>query len=977
MKNNDLNKTINILLFSYIIILPLLDICKYYFLNIEVFGFSLIEFINLFFCISMMLLILYNKYKKQKNVDKTVIVSVLILLVYLFFHSLNIIKIKESPDILMSILVETYYIVRAYVLPFTLLYVIYNVDTNRRNVYRMLSFLGFIIAFVILISNIFNFGIITYDSYFGNDSLIYGNIFDWYNDITVNNYVHYMSKGIFVSGNQLSIIMVSLLAISSLCLIKERSWYLYISYIMKCISLIIISTKTSIFGLFIVLIFTILVCVFSKIIKKDNRILTNIVYFIIITFLSFQLFLISPISYKLGINNYENTRKNDIEEIKNKTEKSENIDNKKENNESIDNEKNNDIDTKENENNEQKENIICGFAKQNKQFEVTSEVSSLNMRKYIYNILYNNNSKSNDVCIFLEENDLNSFLKKQTYTYKEKKDLIFIIENYSSFFGIHPSLIEFMPVEKYLYFWIDVINNKAEIKSDFRVIKKLMAEEYIDKNFNRNMGKLFGVTYISNFPNIENDVITQYTWFGLVGVNLFVIPFYLLFIYYAIYFVKNINKKFLIDEIIIMFSIFLILSICVFSGHWFGDMFSMSILIILLGLCHSIKKEIEKKDINNKKKLLFVIWSFTMGGGAERVLANLVNNLSSDKYDISVIEYWHAEVNTEKVNSNIKVLKPVVNSTKEHILIRKFKELCLKYCSGVLRLFYASDEYDVEIAFNCLFPTFFVRNNINALAVFHGDIYNFKKEKYKYLIQKLNLNKFKKIVTISENSYNSIVDVYPKLKKDVVLIKNGLIEKDIINLSNEKNEYKEKDYYLYIGRLDSNKNPLFLLDLAEIIKKNNKKYKIKIMGTGELFSQLNEEIKKRNLEDIVETLGYIKNPYPYIKKAKALLLCSYSEGLPTVLLEGLFLDKPFISTLVGGVKELAVDNNCGIVANVPEEFYNAIIKLEDEELYNHYVENCKITKKQYTIENQAKQFEKLIDNMEERNEKSKHNSSCL
>ena len=38
-----------------------------------------------------------------------------------------------------------------------------------------------------------------------------------------------------------------------------------------------------------------------------------------------------------------------------------------------------------------------------------------------------------------------------------------------------------------------------------------------------------------------------------------------------------------------------------------------------------------------KKKILFIIWSFTYGGGAEKILANLVNKLDSNKYDIDII----------------------------------------------------------------------------------------------------------------------------------------------------------------------------------------------------------------------------------------------------------------------------------------------------------------------------------------------------
>ena len=42
-----------------------------------------------------------------------------------------------------------------------------------------------------------------------------------------------------------------------------------------------------------------------------------------------------------------------------------------------------------------------------------------------------------------------------------------------------------------------------------------------------------------------------------------------------------------------------------------------------------------------KKKILFIIWSYTFGGGAESLLTSIVNHLNPEKYEISVIEYHH------------------------------------------------------------------------------------------------------------------------------------------------------------------------------------------------------------------------------------------------------------------------------------------------------------------------------------------------
>ena len=45
-----------------------------------------------------------------------------------------------------------------------------------------------------------------------------------------------------------------------------------------------------------------------------------------------------------------------------------------------------------------------------------------------------------------------------------------------------------------------------------------------------------------------------------------------------------------------------------------------------------------------KKKVLFIIWSYSYGGGAERILTNIVNNLDPSKYEIDILEYVYAGI---------------------------------------------------------------------------------------------------------------------------------------------------------------------------------------------------------------------------------------------------------------------------------------------------------------------------------------------
>ena len=107
-----------------------------------------------------------------------------------------------------------------------------------------------------------------------------------------------------------------------------------------------------------------------------------------------------------------------------------------------------------------------------------------------------------------------------------------------------------------------------------------------------------------------------------------------------------------------------------------------------------------------KKKILFIIWSFTYGGGAERVLANIVNNLDKNRYDIDIIEYWHTNINNEEINDNVTLLEPIIDADNDSILKKILYKILLYVFPYYLRKKYIKNNYDMQISFNYLIPTF-------------------------------------------------------------------------------------------------------------------------------------------------------------------------------------------------------------------------------------------------------------------------------
>ena len=368
-----------------------------------------------------------------------------------------------------------------------------------------------------------------------------------------------------------------------------------------------------------------------------------------------------------------------------------------------------------------------------------------------------------------------------------------------------------------------------------------------------------------------------------------------------------------------------------------------------------------------KTKLLFIIWSNSYGGGAERQLTNLVNNLDKEKYEIDVIEYFHTNINPEKLNSNINVLKPINNKITESKIKRFMVNILMYICPMLIRKIYIKKKYDVEISFNYLIPSFLLSRNKNVKTVswIHGAIWDISKDKNWLLnkLQRRTLKSVDKIVCIASDTKKSVDTLYPEFKEKTEVIYNGYDFDNMINLSNEEKKEKKKDILqiLYCNRLDDNKNPLLLIEAAKHLKEKTNNFHINILGKGELEGEIKKLILDYDLSDNVSLLGYIKNPYPYYKSTDVVVLTSKTEGFSNVIIEGLCFSKPFVSTDVGIVREIR-NENVGIVANNEIEMAQAFLKIiDDANQYKKMVENCDKISKRFSLKNQVKNFDRVVN----------------
>ena len=114
-----------------------------------------------------------------------------------------------------------------------------------------------------------------------------------------------------------------------------------------------------------------------------------------------------------------------------------------------------------------------------------------------------------------------------------------------------------------------------------------------------------------------------------------------------------------------------------------------------------------------------------------------------------------------------------------------------------------------------------------------------------------------------------------------------------------------------VARLSSQKGLNLLLEAAAEVARDHL-FSLRIIGDGEMRPQLETQIRTLGLERRVTLTGWrdAESVRREILSARALILPSFAEGLPVVIMEALALGRPVVATCIAGIPEL-VDEQCG------------------------------------------------------------------
>ena len=116
-----------------------------------------------------------------------------------------------------------------------------------------------------------------------------------------------------------------------------------------------------------------------------------------------------------------------------------------------------------------------------------------------------------------------------------------------------------------------------------------------------------------------------------------------------------------------------------------------------------------------------------------------------------------------------------------------------------------------------------------------------------------------------------------------------------------------------VGRLCEQKGQLLLVDAVERLVRSGVPIELVLAGDGEMRAEIEARIARSGLQRQVRITGWIgsNEVRDEILAARALVLPSFAEGLPVVLMEAMALGRPVVTTYVAGIPELVRNGESG------------------------------------------------------------------
>lgn len=342
--------------------------------------------------------------------------------------------------------------------------------------------------------------------------------------------------------------------------------------------------------------------------------------------------------------------------------------------------------------------------------------------------------------------------------------------------------------------------------------------------------------------------------------------------------------------------------------------------------------------LTKRVKILFFIETLE-GGGAEKVLRDLVNSMDKACFDITVQTVWACDAG-KYLDDGIRY-RSVYPSRSRCNQLRYRIEAAL----GLTYPLHIRDDYDIECAYLECGATKLLAGSTNLhakkLAWVHCDLSMVMSDPAGFAERtRRYYRRFDRVVCVSENVREAFTSLYGDLVPADVLyntVDDGAIRDGASRPLPEGISVPGR-LVVSLGRLVEQKNYMRLLRVHKRLIDEGIEHHIWILGEGPQRELLQTYIDENGLGNTALLMGFRDNPFPFLREAELLVCSSECEGFSTFITEGLILGRPIVTTDCTGMRELLGDSDYGLITERSEDgLYEGMKKmLVDPALREHY-----------------------------------------
>lgn len=355
------------------------------------------------------------------------------------------------------------------------------------------------------------------------------------------------------------------------------------------------------------------------------------------------------------------------------------------------------------------------------------------------------------------------------------------------------------------------------------------------------------------------------------------------------------------------------------------------------------------------KKIMICIPTLA-SAGAERFATELACNIDREKFEPVILVTTKLDENSafykKLLSRNVRIYDFGNCGYKNKIW--KIRDVIRKEKPSIIHT-------NVGAALHMLLPIFLSFTNAKHLFTTHSMGYRIFTGYKKRIMQFCFRTKIVIPVAICDTVKQSLVEAYGLKSENIECVYNG-VDTDLFHPLETKRD-DSNTVFVSTGTLYHIKNHKLLIDAFSIVHRNNPNTTLRIIGDGELRSDLVAQVKSLNLENVVKFEGNQSDVTRYLNMSDVYCCSSKVEGLPIAVLEAMACGLPVITTPAGGVVDIVKEGVNGFVIKANKELLAEKMSLiaNDSQLLRKMGKKSRELALEHDIKECVKGYETLYD----------------